>query len=107
MRMGVRDYLDKNQDLNRDTFLRAVRRQLERIRPARRERRLHGELLAFRETVAKILPLVEAAAAMNDPVPLPAAVRTLFRFLQRTTGARDGILLARSYEPHREPPEIS
>src|SRR5262245_66014908 len=26
MRMGVRDYLDKNQDLNRDTFLHAVRR---------------------------------------------------------------------------------
>src|SRR6516165_5926578 len=35
MRMGVRDYLDKNQDLNRDTFLAAVRRQLDRIRPAR------------------------------------------------------------------------
>src|SRR5580704_11579753 len=30
MRMGVRDYLDKNQDLDRGTFLRAVRRQLER-----------------------------------------------------------------------------
>ena len=29
MRMGVRDYLDKNQDLDRDTFLGAVRRQLE------------------------------------------------------------------------------
>ncbi len=28
MRMGVRDYLDKNQDLNRETFLKAVRRQL-------------------------------------------------------------------------------
>src|SRR6516162_2654847 len=31
MRMGVRDYLDKNQDLDRNTFLRAVRRQLDRI----------------------------------------------------------------------------
>src|SRR6516164_5537360 len=41
MRMGVRDYLDKNQDLDRDTFLNAVRRQLERIRPARRQRQLH------------------------------------------------------------------
>ena len=37
MRMGVRDYLDKNQDLNRATFLKAVRRQLDRIRPARRD----------------------------------------------------------------------
>src|SRR5437899_10958838 len=33
LRMGVRDYLDKNQDLNRDSFLRAVRKQLDRIRP--------------------------------------------------------------------------
>src|SRR5262245_34030621 len=33
MRMGVRDYLDKNQDLNRESFLHAVTKQLERIRP--------------------------------------------------------------------------
>src|SRR3954447_18522878 len=44
MRMGVRDYLDKNQDLDRATFLRSVGRQLDRIRPARRERRLHQSL---------------------------------------------------------------
>ena len=31
MRMGVRDYLDKNHDLNRGSFLQAVRRQLELI----------------------------------------------------------------------------
>src|SRR5262245_6602884 len=49
MRMGIRDYLDKNQDLDRDTFLAAVRRQLDRIRPAKRERRLHRSLVAFRE----------------------------------------------------------
>ena len=106
MRMGVRDYLDKNQDLNRDTFLPAVRRQLERIRPAKRERRLHQELVAFREAVEKVLPLVQAAAALNDPVPLPEAVRSLFRFLLRTTGARDGVLLVRSYDADRQPPEI-
>src|ERR1700758_2850561 len=58
MRMGVRDYLDKNQDLDRDAFLRAVGRQLERIRPAKRERRLHESLVAFREAVEKIVPLV-------------------------------------------------
>src|SRR5499427_3449638 len=33
MRMGVRDYLDKNHDLSKDTFLHAVRRQLDQIRP--------------------------------------------------------------------------
>ncbi len=106
MRMGVRDYLDKNQDLDRDTFLTAVRRQLDILRPAKRERRLHRGLVAFREAVAKVLPLVQAAAALNDPVPLPEAVRGLFRFLLRTTGARAGVLLARSYDPDRQPAEI-
>src|SRR5207237_6955608 len=55
MRMGVRDYLDKNQDLDRDAFLRAVHRQLDHIRPAKRERRLRNSLLAFREAVEKVL----------------------------------------------------
>jgi two-component system nitrogen regulation response regulator NtrX len=105
MRMGVRDYLDKNQDLDRDTFLRAVRKQLDRLRPAKRERRLHRSLMAFREAVEKVLPLVQAAAALNDPVPLPHAVGSLFRFLLRTTGAADGVLLVRSYDAARTPPE--
>jgi two-component system, NtrC family, nitrogen regulation response regulator NtrX len=106
MRMGVRDYLDKNQDLNRETFLKAVRRQLERIRPARRERRLHQSLVAFRSAVEKVLPLVQAAAALHDPVPLPAAIGILFRFLLRTTGAKDGVLFVRGYEATRTPAEI-
>jgi two-component system, NtrC family, nitrogen regulation response regulator NtrX len=105
MRMGVRDYLDKNHDLDRETFLKAVRRQLERIRPAKRERRLHQGLVAFREAVEKVLPLVQSAAALNDPVPLPEAVRGLLRFLLRTTGARDGVLIARSYHADRQPAE--
>jgi two-component system, NtrC family, nitrogen regulation response regulator NtrX len=106
MRMGVRDYLDKNQDLDRTTFLLAVRRQLDRIRPARRERRLHDGLVAFRSSVEKVLPLVQASAALNDPVPLPAAVHNLFRFLARTTGARDGALIVRGYDADRDPAEI-
>jgi ActR/RegA family two-component response regulator len=107
MRMGVRDYLDKNQDLNRDSFLEAVRKQLNHIRPAKRERRLHQSLVAFRDAVGKVLPLVQAAAALQDPVPLPTAVRSLFAFLLRTTGARDGVLLVRSYDPGRDPPEVN
>ncbi len=106
MRMGVRDYLDKNQDLDRTTFLRAVRRQLDRIRPARRERRLHQGLVAFRSAVEKVLPLVQASAALHDPVPLPEAVHQLFRFLARTTGARDGALLVRGYDAGRDPAEV-
>ena len=106
MRMGVRDYLDKNQDLDRVTFLKAVRRQLDRIRPARRERRLHQGLVAFRSAIDKVLPLVQASAAMHDPVPLPDAVHKLFRFLARTTGAQDGALLVRSFDVDRDPAEI-
>jgi two-component system, NtrC family, nitrogen regulation response regulator NtrX len=106
MRIGVRDYLDKNQDLDRTTFLRAVRRQLDRIRPARRERRLHEGLVAFRSSVEKVLPLVQASAALNDPLPLPAAVQSLFRFLARTTGAQDGALIVRGYDADRDPAEV-
>src|SRR5262245_39513384 len=101
LRMGVRDYLDKNQDLTRETFLAAVRKQLDRIRPARRERRLHTTLVGFREAVEKVLPLVRSAAAMSDPVPLSEAVYSLFRFLLRTTGARDGALVVRHYDAGR------
>jgi ActR/RegA family two-component response regulator len=105
MRMGVRDYLDKNQDLDREKFLTAIRRQLDRIRPAKRERRLHRSLVAFREAVEKILPLVQSASALNDPVPLPDAVRHLLGFLLRTTAAQSGVLLVRSYDPERQPAE--
>jgi DNA-binding response OmpR family regulator len=106
MRMGIRDYLDKNQDLDRETFLTAVRRQLDRIRPAKRERRLHQGLIAFREAVDKVLPLVRSAAALTDPVPFSDSVRTLLAFLLRTTGARDGVLIARSFEAGRQPEEV-
>jgi ActR/RegA family two-component response regulator len=95
LRMGVRDYLDKNQDLNRETFLRAVQRQLDRIIPAKRQRAFNQTLKEFREAVEKILPLVQTAAALTDPVPLPHAIGSLFRFLMRTTGAADGVLLVR------------
>jgi ActR/RegA family two-component response regulator len=107
MRMGVRDYLDKNQDLDRNTFLAAVRKQLDRIRPAKRERRLHRSLVSFRETVEKILPLVQSAAVIQEPVPLPDAIRSLFAFLLQITKARFGVLLTRSYDAHREPAEIT
>lgn len=93
LRMGVRDYLDKNQDLTRESFLAAVRKQLDRIAPAKRQRELNRSLNAFRESVEKVLPIVRANAALNDPVPLSDAVRSLFRFLLHGTGATDGALI--------------
>jgi hypothetical protein len=95
LRMGVRDYLDKNQDLNRETFLKAVRRQLDRIAPAKRQRAFNQSLKDFREAVEKILPLVQTSAALTDPVPLPQAIGSLFRFVLKATGAADGALIVR------------
>ncbi len=106
MRMGVRDYLDKNQDLNRDTFVRAVRRQLERIRPARQARRIHQALVGFRAAVEKVLPLVRTTAALHDPVTLPDAIKSLFRFVLGATGAAAGVLLVRGYNANRNPAEV-
>ncbi|MCI0377183.1 MAG: response regulator [Gemmataceae bacterium] len=105
MRMGVRDYLDKNHDLSRETFLQAVKKQLALIRPAKRARSLQQSLLAFRQAVEKILPLVQSAAALNDPVPLPDAIRGLMRFLIQVTEAKDGVLLVRHYDSTKTPAE--
>ncbi|MBA4192570.1 MAG: transcriptional regulator [Planctomycetaceae bacterium] len=99
LRMGVRDYLDKNADLNRETFLKAIRNQLDRIRPARHARALNRAATEFRAAVENVLPLVRTTAAFNDPVPLPEAVRALLRFLIRATGATDGALLVRHLAP--------
>ena len=102
LRMGVRDHLDKNQDLNRETFLAAVRKQLDFIVPAKRHRQFTQGLLQFRESVGKILPLVQSASTLNDPLPLPDAVRHLFRFLIRSTSSADGVLVARHCTPEGE-----
>jgi DNA-binding NarL/FixJ family response regulator len=99
LRMGVRDYLDKNQDLNRDAFVAAIRRQLDRIRPAKQQRELNARLAAFRAAVENVLPIVQTSAAFNDPVPLPAAVKSLLRFVVRGTKAADGALIVRHTAP--------
>jgi hypothetical protein len=95
----VRDYIDKNQDLTRDAFVASVRRQLDRIRPAKRQRELNRQLAAFREAVEKVLPIVQTSAAFNDPVPLPNAVKALLRFVIRGTRAADGALIVRHTGP--------
>ncbi|MGE0529511.1 MAG: response regulator [Bdellovibrionales bacterium] len=105
MRRGVRDYLDKNQELTRHSFLSAVERQLNYIRPAKRERRLHQELVSFRSSVEKILPLVDSLSALSDPVTLPEVIGSFFRFVMTLTGARDGVLYSRHYDPDKPDPE--
>src|SRR5688572_13719463 len=107
MRMGVRDYLDKNHDFSRETLVKSVRKLLDQLRPAKQMRRLHQTLVAFRDAVQQIVPLVQSTAALNDPAPLPDAVRSLVRFLMQATQARDGLLLVRDYDAARKPAEIS
>ena len=99
LRLGVRDYLDKNADFNRENFLAAVKKQLAFLAPAKRQREIDAKLAAFRESVEQILPLVRGSTVMNDPVPLPEAVRALIRFTVKMTGAADGALIA-----YRTPP---
>jgi two-component system, NtrC family, nitrogen regulation response regulator NtrX len=105
MRMGVRDYLDKNHDFSRDSLTKSVRKQLDSIRPAKSVRRLHQTLVAFRSAVEEIVPLVQSTAALNEPVPLPDAIRSLVRFLMQVTHARAGLLLVRRYDAARQPAE--
>jgi ActR/RegA family two-component response regulator len=96
LRHGVRDYLDKNADLTREAFLAAVRKQLDFIGPAKRQRALNASLANFRESVEKVLPLVKASAALNEPVTPTRAVKSLVDFALQSTGATDGVLIVRS-----------
>lgn len=96
LRMGVRDYLDKNHELTRETFLGAVRKQLEKIRPAKRQREIHQALAAFRSAVEQVLPLVRSSAALTDPVPIPQAIGSLSQFVRHATGAADAVLIIQS-----------
>lgn len=101
LRMGVRDYLDKNHELTRETFLASVRKQLEKIRPAKHQRELHQTLAAFRSAVERVLPLVQSSAALTDPVPVPQAIRSLCQFVQQVTGAADAVLIVQSHDDLR------
>lgn len=105
MRMGVRDYLDKNHDFSRESLTKSVKKQLDLIRPAKQVRRLHQTLVAFRSAMEQVVPLVQSAAALNEPVPLPDAIRSLVRFLMQVTRAQDGLLFARHYDAERRPSE--
>jgi two-component system, NtrC family, nitrogen regulation response regulator NtrX len=88
LRRGVRDYLDKNHDLTRETFLAAVTKQLAALAPAKRQRQLQKQLQSFRDAVARAVPLVRDTQAWNQR-PLPATVQTVLQFAITGTGAQD------------------
>lgn len=113
LRMGVRDYLDKNHELTRETFIAAVKKQLARIGPAKRERELQAAQAAFRSAVEQVLPLVRSTAALSTAAPLPSAAAALCGFLREATNAADAVLLihhgdsSRAFAANGSPLEMS
>jgi two-component system, NtrC family, nitrogen regulation response regulator NtrX len=106
LRLGVRDYLDKNHDLTRDRFLAAVRKQLDRLRPLKRERQFHAQLERFRAMVHEVLPRLETATALQgEGVPLDDAVKSLLKHARQLTGATAGLLVVRRFQAQGTEPE--
>ncbi|QVL34494.1 response regulator [Telmatocola sphagniphila] len=95
LRMGVRDYLDKNQDLTRDSFLKSVRKQLDLIRPAKQQRQFQKSLLTFREAIEKALPLVQSSATLQSPGSPVEAFKPLIQIACYVTSAQVGYLVLR------------
>lgn len=106
LRLGVRDYFDKNQQLTRDKLVAAVRLQLEKLRPLKRERQIQRQLLAFRSAVETALPMVESVAALRDSVPLSEVVRALFVALRQQIQATTGLLVLHAYQESKQPHEL-
>jgi len=93
LRLGVRDYLDKSHELTRDRFLASVRKQLDRIRPLKRERLIHQQLDRFRSVVREALPRLETASVLQqDGANLDQIIAGLLKFVQKMTGASAGLL---------------
>ncbi|MBL8821613.1 MAG: response regulator [Planctomycetia bacterium] len=96
LRLGIRDYLDKSHDLTKDFFLSAVRRQLEHLRPRKREREIHQQLSRFRALVQEALPRLETASVLHqDGIHLDEVARAVMMLAQRLTDASAGLLIVR------------
>lgn len=106
LRLGVRDYLDKSHDLTRDHFLAAVRKQLDRLRPVKREKQIHAQLERFRSVVRAVLPRLETATALQgESVPLELGLQVLLRHARALTGATAGLLVVRRFNAGDPEPE--
>ena len=95
LRMGVRDYLDKNRDLRRETLLAVVRRQLEQIRPAKRERQHLERVRQFQQALEAIVPLVQTASDLSSGIAPSESLRALLQFAQDIFETQQGVLLVR------------
>lgn len=96
LRMGVRDYLEKNAQLSRETFVAAVDRLLAWVRPRKRERLVQQGLDRFRQAVEELLPHVQTAAHWENWPSVRASAAAVLGYLQGQTQARAAHLWIRT-----------
>lgn len=106
LRLGVRDYLDKNHELTRERFLAAVGKQLERVRPLKRERLIHQQMQRFRSVVAEALPRLETASVLHqEGIYLDQFAGQLMNLALKLTTASAGLLVVRHFTTRTDMPE--
>ncbi len=81
MRIGVRDYLDKSQDLTQNKFLESVQRQLQKIKPYKQQKLFLKKLESFKNMVSHSLKLLDSNAAFSIDTNLDSTCK---RILQGT-----------------------
>lgn len=96
LRMGVRDYLDKNAHLTREEFLASVDRLLTGIRLRKRERLVQQGLTRFRQAVAELLPQVQTAAHWRDWPSLRRSSVILLQVFKRLSECQSVLLWLRT-----------
>lgn len=79
MRIGVRDYLDKSQDLTRDKFLEAVLKQLQKLRPQKTQRVFQKKLESFKDMVARALEMLDANSAFKNESTLDSTCNKIIK----------------------------
>jgi two-component system, NtrC family, nitrogen regulation response regulator NtrX len=100
LRRGVRDYLDKNRDLTRETFLATVRKQLDTIVPAKRARQLAASLAQFRDAVQTAIPIVRGSAALHSADGLADSIRAILAMAAAITSCSRMVLVMVRPSPH-------
>ncbi|MSR31971.1 MAG: response regulator [Gemmataceae bacterium] len=104
MRMGVRDYLDKNQELTRETFLAAVKKQLDWIRPVKRQRNFFEALKAFRDNVGQAVSWMDSSHALVEETRSKEVIGHLLNALLSLAGGKEAFLLMDNSDSSEEKP---
>lgn len=106
LRLGVRDYLDKNHELTRERFLATIGKQLEKVRPIKRERDVKRRLERFRAVVKDALPKLETVAALHaEADPWADTIQQVLSPLCDWLQAKDAQLIVRRFQSDLPEPE--